>query len=627
MKKKKPTMRILLVLTVFLLFVATLSVYLNWHKNYRGKINPNVFIGSIDLSGKTVEEVEEIIAEKTNSFLEKGLILKYGEKLVTIDLLSDSFDPDLSYRLAFFEIEKTIDKIIEKEGSLNFFRYLSTKLNSGDKKITTIYSLEEARLEELISQAFSELNIPANNAFFSFDKQSDSLKIVPEKIGKQINYTLALGDINNALENLSEEIIFLKTRSEYPSVKSSDLESLKEEAEKIINSNGLKIFYKKPETKTSSKLWTIGPEKLVTWLMTENKDVNLKLILDTNKIASYLQETVSPSIDIEPVKARFEIKDNKVSTWQRGIDGQKLNIASSSEKIKNDFFAGNSEVDLIIEKISSQSLNPEENYNIQEIIGTGHSNFAGSSVNRRKNISVGAQAVSGILIAPGEEFSLVKALGDVSAETGYFPELVIKDNKTIPEYGGGLCQVATTLFRAALESGLPITERRNHSYRVSYYEPAGMDAAVYIPNPDVRFINDTPDYILIQFRIEGNDIYFDFWGKEDGRTATTTKPVIYNIVKPEPTKYIESEDLAPGEEKCTERAHNGADAYFDYTVIYPEGSTTTPIQERRFNSHYVPWREVCLIGKELPSEEEIIQEENKTEEIIEEEKKDEEEIE
>ena len=154
-----------------------------------------------------------------------------------------------------------------------------------------------------------------------------------------------------------------------------------------------------------------------------------------------------------------------------------------------------------------------------------------------------------------------------------------------------------------------------------------MDAAVYIPNPDVRFINDTPDYILIQFRIEGNDIYFDFWGKEDGRTATTTKPVIYNIVKPEPTKYIESEDLAPGEEKCTERAHNGADAYFDYTVIYPEGSTTTPIQERRFNSHYVPWREVCLIGKELPSEEEIIQEENKTEEIIEEEKKDEEEIE
>ena len=175
--------------------------------------------------------------------------------------------------------------------------------------------------------------------------------------------------------------------------------------------------------------------------MTENKDVNLKLILDTNKIDSYLQEKVAHYVDIEQIKARFEIKDNKVSTWQRGIDGQKLNIASSSEKIKNDFFAGNSEIDLIIEKISSQSLNPEENYNIQEIIGTGHSNFAGSSVNRRKNISVGAQAVSGILIAPGEEFSLVKALGDVSAETGYFPELVIKDNKTIPEYGEGFARL------------------------------------------------------------------------------------------------------------------------------------------------------------------------------------------
>ncbi len=136
--------------------------------------------------------------------------------------------------------------------------------------------------------------------------------------------------------------------------------------------------------------------------------------------------------------------------------------------------------------------------------------------------------------------------------------------------------------------------RRNHSYRVSYYEPAGTDATIYNPSPDLRFINDTGNYILIQSRVEGDNLYFDFWGAEDGRVVEKTEPAIYNTVKPGPTKYIETLDLLPGVKKCTERAHNGADAYFDYKVTYAGGE----IKEKRFASHYIPWREVCLVGVE-----------------------------
>jgi vancomycin resistance protein YoaR len=260
-------------------------------------------------------------------------------------------------------------------------------------------------------------------------------------------------------------------------------------------------------------------------------------------------------------------------------------------------------------EISAKDIN---DFGIKEILGTGHSSFAGSPKNRRHNIAVGAESVNGILIKPGEEFSLIKTLGDINAESGYLPELVIKDNKTIPEYGGGLCQIGTTVFRATYASGLPVTMRRNHSYRVSYYEPAGTDATIYDPWPDYRFVNDTKNHILIQSRIEGDDIYFEFWGTPDGRTATHTYPVIYNIAKPGPTKIIETEDLKPGEKKCTERAHNGADAYFDYTVEYNKANPPQIIKEKleaneeveesdytietRFRSHYVPWREVCLVG-------------------------------
>ena len=191
-----------------------------------------------------------------------------------------------------------------------------------------------------------------------------------------------------------------------------------------------------------------------------------------------------------------------------------------------------------------------------------------------------------------QEDRLVKALGAVDESHGYLPELVIKEGKTIPEFGGGLCQVATTLFRAALATGLPITERQNHSYRVSYYEPAGTDAAVYDPQPDVRFINDTGNYVLIQTRTAKNDLYFEFWGVKDGRQATTTAPTIFNITKPDPQKTIVTTDLKPGEKKCTEKAHNGADAFFDYTVTYLNGT----VKQKRFKSHYVPWQAVCMVG-------------------------------
>jgi len=97
-------------------------------------------------------------------------------------------------------------------------------------------------------------------------------------------------------------------------------------------------------------------------------------------------------------------------------------------------------------------------------------------------------------------------------------------------------------------------------------------------------------------------MYFDFWGTSDGRLSTTTYPVIYNIVRPGPTQIIETTDLKPGEKKCTERAHSGAEAYFDYFVTYNPGTESENKVENRFYSKYVPWREVCLVGVEAKAE-------------------------
>lgn len=167
-----------------------------------------------------------------------------------------------------------------------------------------------------------------------------------------------------------------------------------------------------------------------------------------------------------------------------------------------------------------------ERLGLKELIGEGKTNFKGSPKNRIFNINRALKQFQNVLIAPGEEFSFVKYLGDVDGEHGYLPELVIKNNQTTPEFGGGICQVSSTVFRAAIYSGLKLTERRNHAYPVQYYKPYGMDATVYIPKPDLKFINNTPGYILMQSTIDGFDLTFHFFGTKDGRSVNVDGPHI-----------------------------------------------------------------------------------------------------
>ncbi|MFH1088605.1 MAG: VanW family protein, partial [Patescibacteria group bacterium] len=198
-----------------------------------------------------------------------------------------------------------------------------------------------------------------------------------------------------------------------------------------------------------------------------------------------------------------------------------------------------------------------------------------------------------VIIKPDENFSFNKLLGTVDASTGYLPELVIKGDETTPEFGGGLCQVSTTTFRAALDGGYPIIARRNHSYRVSYYEPAGTDATVYQPYPDFQFLNDTPYHLLIHTYIEGNNLHFDFYSTSTGIRVELEGPRVYDITEPPPPVYIETSTLPEGEQKKIDTAHRGADAIL-YRHIFDEHGKE--IRKDIFKSHYVPWPEKYLVG-------------------------------
>ena len=245
-------------------------------------------------------------------------------------------------------------------------------------------------------------------------------------------------------------------------------------------------------------------------------------------------------------------------------------------------------------EITTEAVN---NMGISKLIGYGSSQFRGSIASRVYNINLASSNLNGVLIESGKIFSLNETLGDVSTLTGYKQAYIIKEGKTILGDGGGVCQVSTTLFRAALDAGLPIFERMAHAYRVGYYEQGtspGLDATVYSPTTDFKFKNDTPGYILIQtlFDSKNAKLVFEFYGTDDGRIATTTKPVVTNVVPPPEDLYTDDPNLPIGTIKQIERKSWGAKVWFDYTVE----RNGEVVYEKRFYSNYQPWQAVYIRG-------------------------------
>lgn len=601
MKLNKIFIRILAALVVLIL------IFVSFRLIFADRIYPGVSVAGISLGGLNQLEAEKKLSTLFNSLESQAFIFSDGQRVLTLYPV-DEASLEAALRVVEFSAADTAAAAYGFAHSSNWFKDFYVIIKSGVffHQQDIVYDLDEDLVLTRLKGFFSSLEKEKANADLEFysvkgpNGEVISFSVSPEKIGQTYDYDKAIETFKEQLSKAQFSDIKLSLKLDYPDIYASELGDAVSKAGKLVRVSPIQLIFKNP-LNDKEQNFTLTASEMAAMIGFERSggEVNTDFILP--KIEEYLVERVASSTSKEPVMPKFEMKGGKVSGFGAGSDGYKLNASSSAVAIKEAISRGDKEVNLQVDIIKNDTPDNINEYGIKELIGSGHSNFAGSPSNRRVNIRVGANSVGGLLVKPGEEFSLVDAIGEVDAESGYLPELVIKNNKTIPEYGGGLCQVGTTLFRAALYSGLPITARRNHSYRVSYYEPAGMDASIYIPNPDVRFLNDTGHYILIQYRIEGDDFYFDFWGQKDGRQVTVTDPVIYNITKPEPTLIVESTDLAPGEKKCTERAHNGADAYFDYKVTYNNGD----VVDKRFSSHYVPWREVCLVGVAASSTESV----------------------
>lgn len=250
---------------------------------------------------------------------------------------------------------------------------------------------------------------------------------------------------------------------------------------------------------------------------------------NVSEIYKFLK-SIEPQINKPTSEPKYKEESGVVVEFDPGQSGVAMDINKSLDEIISGLEKNKTTIELAYSTTEPlQKLADLNNRGIKELVAEGNSDFSGSPNNRIFNIKVGVKKEAGILLAPGEEFSFNKFLGPVDGEHGFLPELVIKANGTIPEFGGGLCQVSSTVFRAAVNAGLPITARRNHSYAVKYYSPQGTDATIYPGSQDLKFVNNTSSYLLVWPTFpEKNKLRFSLYGTKDTRQVALDGPYSYD---------------------------------------------------------------------------------------------------
>jgi vancomycin resistance protein YoaR len=572
----------------------------------QGTALPGTRIAGIDVGSLTVDEIQNKLMDKGDPFLETPIAINLNEK--EEKFLPSELGVSLLPRHTLEEVRFVS---MTQTGLTDIFNGVVS-----GREIPFYVSVDIEKAKDNIETRFEFADKKAKNATLAFEE--GELKVVPGRSGEIIDIRSLYKDIKNNANDLKRDPVTVKTVQQEPYVTAQDLEDKMEQIKEKLNST-ITLY-------NDNDSWDLKLIDHIDWVdfsyrdnldfggvvsvpvnpgnksienLPENISYNKELwiTVDEKMFYSYVDAEIAPYLEVEPEKVSIYTDENdEIVIEGKGEDGREIMRPHMLEAVTlaANYNIKDVPVPVQIEKVAVEVSDDLQMLGIETLIGTGRSAFAGSPPNRVHNIGVGVNRFNGTLVEPGEEFSFNKHLGPVNAATGYRPELVIKPEGTIPEYGGGLCQVSTTFYRAALFAGLPIIERSPHSYAVSYYAQVygyGLDATIYIGARDVRFLNDTPGHILIQAYTEGTNAYFKFYGTDDGRSVELDGPYIWGWTSPGPAVVVESNSLAPGARRQVEVAHTGFKAMW-HRYLTKDGET---VKEDIF-SHYraIPAR--ILVG-------------------------------
>lgn len=610
---RKPSIAVVSALALFFIF-QIVSIILT--SNLVNQVAPGTRVAGIDLASLQMDQAYNKLVIGGGEFMEQPITIKFEDQEIALTPVQLGIELDTPATIAEVDFVKFDNS--------NLATIVSAAWTSDDLAYASNIDVEDAR--QTIEAELNFEDQKSRNARLAFE--DGILVIVPENAGKAIDTRQLYQDIKDRTNKLSHDAIEVKAYDFTPLVTAEDLEAqlddIKDKLNQVIALNyenfnfNLQLINNVDWVRFGyTDILNIGDATSLDLELpkgslfefpapiTLNNQLQIEILEEP--FSAYVTEELSPLLETLPedVKLYTDEEGNAIIEG-KGENGQTIN---RDFLLKGVMLAVNSRIDEVPIPIQFQPANVDVSEDLQalgitELIATGRSAFAGSTYSRIHNINTGISKFHGYIVKPGETFSFNTILGPVEAYTGYKPELVIKAEGTIPEYGGGLCQVSSTMYRAALLAGLPIVERAPHSYAVSYYSQVygyGLDATIYPGIRDLQFINDTPAHVLIQGYTEDTRAFFKFYGTSDGRSAELEGPYLGGYRAPGPAIIIDTPTLAPGQRKQMEVPHTGFNATWYRHLTNTAGET---VKEAIYSQYQaIPAKVLVGPAAEAPLEE------------------------
>jgi vancomycin resistance protein YoaR len=578
--------------------VLLIAVIIGFNISFSGKIYPGVSVAGVDLSGMEPAEAVSLLEKKLIFPSQGKLLFRDGEDiwLTTPSQVGFFLNPQSTASMAYQYGRSggPTTRLIEQFKSW----YLGTSLSP-------MYVYDESMAHLYLKSIASQADI--NKVEASLTVEGTEVVVHSGKTGRHLNISATLDNLAEQLHKMRDSEIKLVIDEDAPVILNA-----KEQADiaRHILSQPLKLTV--PDSQEGDPgPWVFEPDALAQMitieLIEDPEGDRYQVGLQTAGLKSFL-EGIAPQLARENQNARFIFNDDtrQLEVIEPMVIGRSLNVAGTVESINQKLLAGDHKISLDLEESSPRVGDDAtaKQLGISELVSSHTSYFYGSSAERIQNITTSAGQFHGLLVPPGETFSMGEALGDVSLDNGYAEALIIYGDRTIEGVGGGVCQVSTTLFRTVFFGGYPVIERYPHAYRVGYYELkadggyntslAGLDATVYTPLVDFKFTNDSPNWLLMETYVNqsARTLTWKFYSTSDGRTVDWHTSGLKNKLDPPDPLYVENSDLAKGEIVQVDWAVEGADVTVTRTVTR-EGET---IFEDTFSTHYMPWRAVHEYG-------------------------------
>lgn len=596
--------KLFLLKTPSLIFLATVNLllfsYLLFLAYFNGRMFPGIKISGISQTRQTPVDALNTLSASFQSRQQDALILSYQDQKFEVDL--NEAQPEIN-------LNQVVDQAYSTGRSGDYLKDFQDQFQAlvlGKSFTPQVKFKKEIVLTSQINGIARAITKDPTNAQVSL---GENISVTSSQDGQKLDNSVLSKQINDYLSLTAAAPTQVPVAIIKPGFSTANAQAARASLEKI-KTNPITLHFE-------DNSWTIDQKTLFNLLdfnaisttttdnilpktsaLLSSNNFSDQLLINQEKLTNFLKDVASKiNQPVAEAKFQFDSQNHRVTEFQAAQQGQELDIEKTAQLLSQALTQnGKTNIDLPVKKVLPKVTTADaNNLGINKLLGEGVSNFAGSITNRIFNIGLAASRLNGALVPPGETFSFNKTVGEISGATGYKQAYVIKSGRTVLDDGGGVCQVSTTLFRAALNSGVPITERTAHAYRVGYYEqgfPPGLDATVFSPSVDFKFKNDTPAHILVQARVEGTTLYIDLYGTDDGRISKLTTPVILSQTPPLPELRQDDPTLPKGEVKQVDWPAWGANVSFSRTVT-KNGET---LISESWKSNYRSWQAVYLVG-------------------------------